>query len=90
MRAKRSPGAEEAPFSLGWVADLVWMERRAMRDVGLASLAMSMLTIFPPLMVMPVIDQVLTHQSFSTLVLMSLLIGVACSTRRCWAMRAGR
>ncbi len=77
MRARRSIGDTEAPFSLGWVAELVWMERHALRDVGLASLVLSILTILPALMVMTVIDQVVTHQSLSTLVLMSLLIGVA-------------
>ena len=69
--------SEDAPFSLGWVAELVWMERKAMRDVLLASLVLSMLTVLPALMVMTVIDQVVTHQSLSTLVLMSLLIGIA-------------
>lgn len=77
MRARRSAAHDEAPFSLAWVAELVWMERHAMRDVGLASLVLSVLTVLPALMVMTVIDQVVTHQSLSTLVLMSLLIGVA-------------
>ena len=77
MRTRRTVAAEDAPFSLGWVAELVWMERHAMRDVVLASIVLSILTILPALMVMTVIDQVVTHQSLSTLVLMSLLIGVA-------------
>jgi ATP-binding cassette, subfamily B, bacterial HlyB/CyaB len=77
MRAKRTTATEDPPFSLGWVAQLVWMERHAMRDVGLASLVLSILTVLPALMVMTVIDQVVTHQSLSTLVMMSLLIGVA-------------
>ena len=77
MRAKRTNATEDSPFSLGWVAQLVWMERHAMRDVGLASLVLSILTVLPALMVMTVIDQVVTHQSLSTLVMMSLLIGVA-------------
>ncbi len=77
MRAKRTAAAVDAPFSLGWVAELVWMERHAMRDVLLASLVLSILTILPALMVMTVIDQVVTHQSLSTLVLMSILICVA-------------
>ena len=77
MRPRRSAAPEDAPFSFGWVAQLVWMERHAMRDVGLASLVLSILTVLPPLMVMTVIDQVVTHQSLSTLVLMSLLIGTA-------------
>ncbi|MFL5285386.1 MAG: peptidase domain-containing ABC transporter [Rhodopila sp.] len=77
LRAQRSGPAGVAPFSLGWVADLVWQERRPMRDVLLASLVLSILTVLPPLIVSTVIDQVVTHQSLSTLVLMSLLIGIA-------------
>jgi subfamily B ATP-binding cassette protein HlyB/CyaB len=77
MRARRTTAGTDAPFSLGWVAELVWIERHAMRDVGLASLVLSILTVLPALMVMTVIDQVVTHQSLSTLVLMSLLIGIA-------------
>jgi ATP-binding cassette, subfamily B, bacterial HlyB/CyaB len=77
LRAKRSATGEETPFSFGWVAELVWQERHAMRDVLLASLALSILTVLPPLMVMAVVDQVVVHQSLSTLVLMSLLIGTA-------------
>ena len=43
----------------------------------LASLALSVLTVLPPLIVMTVIDQVVVYQSPSTLVGMSLLIGAA-------------
>ncbi len=77
LRARRGATGEDAPFSFGWVAKLVWQERHAMRDVLLASLALSILTVLPPLMVMSVVDQVVVHQSLSTLVLMSLLIGSA-------------
>ena len=77
IRARRDAASEEAPFSFDWVAHLVWQERKAMRDVLLASLVLSILTVLPPLMVMTVIDQVVVHQSLSTLVLMSLLIGTA-------------
>ena len=77
IRMRRSQALEDAPFSFGWVARLVWVERHAMRDIGLASLVLSILTVLPPLMVMTVIDQVVTRQSLSTLVLMSLLIGTA-------------
>jgi subfamily B ATP-binding cassette protein HlyB/CyaB len=77
IRTKRGAATEETPFSFGWVAQLVWQERRAMRDVLLASLVLSILTVLPALMVMTVIDQVVVHQSFSTLVMMSLIIGTA-------------
>ncbi len=67
----------EAPFDFGWVANLVKLEHRALRDVGLASLVLSLLTVLPAMMVMAVIDQVVVHQSMSTLVLLSLLVGSA-------------
>jgi ATP-binding cassette, subfamily B, bacterial HlyB/CyaB len=76
MRARRAATREDTPFSLGWVAELVWMERHAMRDVLLASLALSILTVMPAPMVMTVVDQVVTHQSPSMLILMSLLISI--------------
>jgi ATP-binding cassette, subfamily B, bacterial HlyB/CyaB len=45
--------------------------------VLLASLVLSILTVLPALMVMTVVDQVVVHQSLSTLVMISLIIGVA-------------
>ena len=48
-----------------------------LRDVGLASAVLSVLTVIPALTVMTVIDRVVTHQSLSTLVLIALLLGIA-------------
>jgi ATP-binding cassette subfamily B protein len=56
----------DAPFTLGWAAGLVLRERPSLRDIGLASLTLSFLTIFPRLLVMTVVDKVLTHRSYST------------------------
>lgn len=77
IRPERAANLEDRPFSLAWVAGLVAKERRAIRDVLLASMVLSILTVLPPLMVMAVVDQVITHQSMSTLILLSLLIGTA-------------
>ena len=78
LRAERGAPEADAPFTLGWLASLVVKERRSLRDIAFASLTLSFLTIFPPLLVMTVVDKVLTHQSLSTLALLStiLLIGV--------------
>ena len=51
----------DAPFSLRWLLGLVMQEKRSLREIGLASLALSILTIFPPFLVMTVVDKVLTH-----------------------------
>ena len=49
-------------------------ERRSLRDIGLASLTLSILTIFPPLLVMTMVNKVLQFHSVSTLVLLSAMI----------------
>jgi hypothetical protein len=77
LRGKRGQAESEARFSLGWLASLVLQEKRALRDIGLASLTLSFLTIFPPLLVMTVVDKVLAHRSYSTLALLSALLAFA-------------
>jgi subfamily B ATP-binding cassette protein HlyB/CyaB len=77
LRAKRGQSDVDAPFALAWLARLVLEEKQSLRDVGLASLTLSFLTIFPPLLVMTVIDKVLTHHSYSTLALLSALLAIA-------------
>jgi ATP-binding cassette subfamily B protein len=77
LRAARGQPDAEKPFGLSWLAGLVLQERRSLRDVGLASLTLSFLTIFPPLLVMSVVDKVLTHNSYSTLALLSTLLAIA-------------
>jgi ATP-binding cassette, subfamily B, bacterial HlyB/CyaB len=77
LRAPRGQPEADRPFGLSWLAGLVLQERRSLRDVGLASLTLSFLTIFPPLLVMSVVDKVLTHNSYSTLALLSALLAIA-------------
>ncbi len=68
LRAERGKAEADAPFNLRWLARLVLQERQSLRDIGIASLTISILTIFPPLMVMTVVNKVLQYHSFSTLV----------------------
>jgi ATP-binding cassette, subfamily B, bacterial HlyB/CyaB len=77
LRAARGQPEAEKPFGLSWLAGLVLQEKRSLRDVGLASLTLSFLTIFPPLLVMSVVDKVLTHNSYSTLALLTVLLATA-------------
>jgi ATP-binding cassette, subfamily B, bacterial HlyB/CyaB len=76
LRANRGTGESEAPFTMRWLASLVMKERRSLRDIGIASLTLSFLTIFPPLLVMTVVDKVLTHHSYSTLGLLATILGI--------------
>ena len=61
LRASRGYAEADAPFSLRWLFSLVMEEKRSLREIGLASFALSILTIFPPFLVMTVVDKVLTH-----------------------------
>ena len=76
LRAQRGQMETDAPFTLGFVSSLVLREKRSLRDIGLASLTLSFLTIFPPLLVMTVVDKVLTHHSYSTLVLLATILAI--------------
>jgi len=76
VRASRSYVATDAPFNLRWLAELVLGERRSLRDVGFASLTISILTIFPPLLVMATVNKVLQYHSVSTLMLVSAIMAV--------------
>ncbi|MBV9654959.1 MAG: peptidase domain-containing ABC transporter [Acetobacteraceae bacterium] len=77
LRGERGLQEADAPFTMGWLVSLVLRERRSLRDIGLASLTLSFLTIFPPLLVMTVVDKVLQHHSISTLALLSTILLLA-------------
>ena len=76
LRAGRGGNAADALFDLHWLIDLVLQERRSLRDIGLASLTISCLTIFPPLLVMAMVNKVLQYHSVSTLALLSTMMMV--------------
>jgi ATP-binding cassette subfamily B protein len=76
VRASRGHAAADAPFSLRWLVDLVLQERRLLRDIGIASTTISILTIFPPLLVMAMVNKVLQFHSVSTLVLLSVMMAI--------------
>ena len=76
LRANRGSVAADAPFSLRWLVALVLGERRSLRDIGIASLTISILTIFPPLLVMAMVNKVLQYRSFSTLALLSVMMAI--------------
>ena len=76
LRANRGLQEADAPFSIRWLAGLVLKEKKSLRDIGIASLTMSFLAIFPPLVVMMVVDRVLEHHSWNTLSLLAILLGI--------------
>ncbi|MDX8482049.1 peptidase domain-containing ABC transporter [Mesorhizobium sp. VK24D] len=76
LRSARSYVAADAPFTIGWLVDLVRLESRPLRDIGIASFTLSILTILPPLIVMTVVNKVLQFSSMSTLALLTAVIAV--------------
>jgi len=76
VRGSRANVAADAPFTLRWLAELVRLESRPLRDIGIASLTLSVLTILPPLVVMTVVNKVLQFNSISTLILLSAVVAV--------------
>jgi ATP-binding cassette subfamily B protein len=76
IRMTRARSESDALFNFAWLAGVVGQERRALIDVGIASLTISILTIFPPFIVMAVVNRVLQFHSVSTLVLLSAVLAV--------------
>jgi ATP-binding cassette, subfamily B, bacterial HlyB/CyaB len=76
LRAQRGFTEADEPFSFQWLMRLVLKEKRSLRDIGIASFTLSLLTIFPPFMIMRVINNVLQHQSYSTLALLSVMFAI--------------
>jgi ATP-binding cassette subfamily B protein len=76
LRAARSVVATDALFNLRWLVGLVLQERSSLRDIGIASFTMSMLTIFPPLLVMASVNKVLQFRATSTLLLISVILAI--------------
>jgi subfamily B ATP-binding cassette protein HlyB/CyaB len=75
-RTQAGSGANDAPFNLRWLIQLVLGERKSLINIGLASLTMSLLTVFPPIMVMTTVNKVLQFNSVSTLVVVASILGV--------------
>jgi ATP-binding cassette, subfamily B, bacterial HlyB/CyaB len=74
VRASREFSSADAPFNLRWLVDLVLHEKQSLRDIGLASLTISFLTIAPPLLVMMMVNKVLQFHSVSTLTLLCVMM----------------
>ena len=74
IRAARVVSEADKPFNLAWLMGLVLLERRSLRDVSVASITLSALTIIPPLLVMTVVDRVVVHRSLSTLALLGMML----------------
>ena len=76
LRAGRGNAYDDEPFSLVWLARLVWQDSRLMKEIFTASLLMNILTMAGMLLVWVVIDRVVTYRSYSTLAMVSMVLGI--------------
>jgi ATP-binding cassette subfamily B protein len=74
LRAERSQEQADPPFTLRWLTSVVLKEGKHLRDLLIASLSISFLTILPPLLVMQTVDRVMVHHSYSTLFLIASVL----------------
>ncbi len=77
LRPERGLTPDDQPFSVQWIINLVMREKKLLRDILVGSVTLAILTIFPPLIIMQVVDRVVTHRSWSTLTLVALLLAAA-------------
>ncbi|MFT8522642.1 peptidase domain-containing ABC transporter [Gluconobacter oxydans] len=71
VKRRRDESEADAKFDLLWFAKMVLREKKVMRDIAFASLILSILQIFPALIVMQVVDRVVNYHSMATLVSLS-------------------
>ncbi len=77
VRATSKGAEEEKPFSLGMLTRLVWGEKRILRDMAVASVTITILSVLPILMIMTTINTVVQYRSVNTLVLIVTALIVA-------------
>ena len=63
---------EEQPFGAMWLVGQVVRERKLVRDIAIAAVFMSVLALFPAMVMMVAVDRVLYYRSFSTLGVIAL------------------
>lgn len=65
---------EERPFGFAWLLGQILRERKLFRDVIVAACLLSILSLFPVIMVMTLMDRVLYNRSVSTLGVLGLAL----------------
>ncbi|SFU46641.1 ATP-binding cassette, subfamily B [Methylobacterium sp. 174MFSha1.1] len=67
---------EEQPFGLKFIATLIFRERRILRDVVIAAVFLSLLTLVPILFFRLMTDRVLSHSAMSTFVVLCIALAI--------------
>ena len=75
QRRLGGPGQDRANFGFRWFLPSIWRYRRAFAHVLIASLFVQLFALVTPLFFQVVVDKVLAHRSYSTLIV--LVVGLA-------------
>ena len=76
LRRARAGVEAEAPVDIRWLSRVVLREKRALRDITLSSMVLSILTILPALIIMQVINKVVGQHSLATLFSITMILVV--------------
>ena len=68
VRRRLNESEADARFDLLWFAKMALREKKLLRDIAFASMVLSVLQIFPALIVMQVLDRVVNYHSMATLI----------------------
>lgn len=74
VRRARSQAEAESPVDVRWLTRVVMREKKSLRDIMLASMVLSVLTILPALIIMQVINKVIGQHSLATLFSISMIL----------------
>ncbi|HUW80789.1 MAG TPA: peptidase domain-containing ABC transporter [Acidocella sp.] len=74
VRPARRGVEDEPAFNLAMLAKLVWMDKKILRDIAIASITITILGVLPILMVMRVIGTVIQYHSTATLELTTIIL----------------
>ncbi|MGF7160896.1 HlyB family type I secretion system ABC transporter [Rhodoligotrophos appendicifer] len=77
VRGARDDGKEEEKFNLGLLTKLVWGEKSILRDVGIGSITITLLSVLPMLMIMTTLNTVVMYHSLNTLTLIVVVLVIA-------------
>jgi len=75
VRRPREAGGGSDSFDIHWVFRQFLHDKKLLRDIVIASLVTSILTIAPPFIIMSVIDRVVVYGNLDTLALLAILWG---------------
>nr|KZA98932.1 hypothetical protein A4A59_25615 [Rhizobium leguminosarum] len=72
QRRFAGPGASQQNFGFRWFLPAIWRYRRAFGHVLIASLVIQIFALVTPLFFQVVVDKVLAHRSYSTLICLTI------------------